>query len=134
MRDVLTHNTRRKGTLDQVRTLLSPSGREFLDALGGKIDREQRGTDAERDKLKLFAARRLAEKELREGPIDPGYVQRQAAVWEAEARAKARQAEAAREAERAPAPLLPAWRDPTGQGRDSLGRGTLPEELGRVAD
>lgn len=27
----------------------------------------------------------------------------------------------AREAERAPAPSLPAWRDPTGQGRDSLG-------------
>lgn len=34
-----------------------------------------------------------------------------------------RAAEKAREAERAPAPLLPAWRDPTGQGRDSVGRG-----------
>jgi len=33
-----------------------------------------------------------------------------------------------------PVPLLPAWRDPTGQGRDSLGRGTSPEELARVAD
>ncbi len=31
-------------------------------------------------------------------------------------------------------PLLPAWRDPTGQGRDSLGRSTSPEELTRVAD
>jgi hypothetical protein len=37
------------------------------------------------------------------------------------------------EAELAPAPLLPAWRDPTGKGRDSLGRGTSPEELARVA-
>jgi Ti-type conjugative transfer relaxase TraA len=33
-----------------------------------------------------------------------------------------------------PAPFLPAWHDPTGQGRDSLGRGTSPAELGRVAD
>jgi Ti-type conjugative transfer relaxase TraA len=38
------------------------------------------------------------------------------------------------EDERAPAPLLPAWRDETGQGRDSLGRGTSQEELDRVAD
>ena len=30
--------------------------------------------------------------------------------------------------------MLPAWRDPTGQGRDSLGRGTSPEDLARVAD
>ena len=30
--------------------------------------------------------------------------------------------------------MLPAWRDPTGQGRDSLGRSTSPEELSRVAD
>ena len=32
-----------------------------------------------------------------------------------------------------PAPLLPAWRDPTGRGRDSLGRGTSPEELAQIA-
>ena len=37
-------------------------------------------------------------------------------------------------AEATPAPLLPAWRDPTGQGRDSLGRRTSPEELKRVAN
>ena len=43
-------------------------------------------------------------------------------------------AAAVTEDERAPAPLLPAWRDPTGQGRDSLGRGTSPEDLARVAD
>ena len=29
--------------------------------------------------------------------------------------------------------MTPAWRDPTGQGRDSLGRGTSPEELAQVA-
>jgi hypothetical protein len=38
------------------------------------------------------------------------------------------------EDERAPAPLLLAWHDATGQGRDGLGRGTSPEELARVAD
>jgi hypothetical protein len=38
------------------------------------------------------------------------------------------------EDERAPAPLLPAWHDTTGQGRDSLGRGTSPEDLARVVD
>jgi len=38
------------------------------------------------------------------------------------------------EDERASAPLLPAWRDATGQGRDSLGRGTSQGELARVAD
>ena len=30
--------------------------------------------------------------------------------------------------------MLPAWRDTAGQGRDSLGRGTSPEDLARVAD
>jgi hypothetical protein len=116
-----------------VRELLSPAGREFLDALHGKADREFRGTDAERDKLKLHGARRLAGKEVRQGPVDPAYVRRQTAAWEARAQEKERGAEQALEAERAPAPLLPAWRDPTGQGRDSLGRGTSPEELAQVA-
>ena len=134
LRDALTYNTRQGGTLDQVRELLSPAGRELVDALGAKIDREFRGTDAERDELKLHGVRKLAEKEAREGPVDPAYVRRQAAAWEAQAQETARAAEQAREAERTPAPLLPAWRDPTGQGRDSLGRSTSPEELARVAD
>ena len=133
LRDVLTDSARQGGMLDQVRGLLSPAGREFLDALHGKVDREFRGTDAERDKLKLHSARRLAEKEVREGPVDPAYVRRQIATWEARAQEKAHVSEQAREAERTPAPLLPAWRDPTGQGRDSLGRGTSPEELAQVA-
>jgi BID domain of Bartonella effector protein (Bep) len=34
----------------------------------------------------------------------------------------------------APPPLLPAWRDPMGQGKDSLGRGMSAEDLARVAD
>ena len=133
LRDALTYNTRQRGTLDQVRGLLSPAGRELVDALGAKIDREFRGTDAERDELKLHGVRKLAEKEAREGPVDPAYVRRQTAAWELQAQEKARAAEQAREAVRAPAPLLPAWRDPTGQGRDSLGRGTSPEELAQVA-
>jgi len=134
VKDALTYNTRQGGTLDQVRGLLSPAGRELVDALGAKIDREFRGTDAERDELKLHGVRKLAEKEAREGPVDPAYVRRQAAAWEAQAQEKASAVEQAREVARAPVPLLPAWRDPTGQGRDSLGRGTSPEELARVAD
>lgn len=62
------------------------------------------------------------------------FVRRQAASRELQPQKKERAAEQVREAERAPVPLLPAWRDPTGQGRDSLGRGTSPEELARVAD
>ncbi len=130
VRDALTWGTRQRGTLEQVRTVLSPSGRAFLDAAGVRIDREVRGDSAERHEAKLQLGRGLAEKELREGPIDPAYVRQQTAAWEAQAQAQAkareaevRRAEAAREAEHAPAaPLLPAWRDPTGQGRDSLGR------------
>jgi hypothetical protein len=74
------------------------------------------------------------EKEVREGPVDPAYVRRQVVAWEVRAQEKTRAAEQAREAARAPAPLLPAWRDPTRQGRDSLGRGPSAEELGRIAD
>lgn len=80
LRDVLTYSTRQNGTLDQVRGLPSPGGRELLDALHGKVDREFRGTDAERDELKLHSARKLAEKEAREGPVDPAYARRQAAT------------------------------------------------------
>jgi Ti-type conjugative transfer relaxase TraA len=68
------------------------------------------------------AARPLAAKETREGPVVPADAQQQSAV------------RSAPEGERAPAALLPAWRDPTGQRRDSLGRGTSPEDLARVAD
>lgn len=133
LRDALTYSTRENGTLDQMRGLLSPAGRALLDALHGKVDREFRGTGAERDKLKLYGARKLAEKEVREGPVDPAYVHRQAAAWEAQAQETARAAEPAQEAARTPAPLLLAWRDPTGQGQDSLGRGTSAEELAQVA-
>jgi Ti-type conjugative transfer relaxase TraA len=132
IKDALTYTTRQGGTLDQVRGLLSPAGREMVDALGTKVDREFRGTDAERDELKLHGVRKLAEKEARDGSVDPAYVRRQAAAWEAQVQEKTRAAEQAREAVRAPAPLLPAWRDPTGQGRDSLGRATSPEELAQV--
>ena len=126
LRDALTYNTRQGGTLDQVRGLLSPAGRELVDALGVKIDREFRGIDAERGELKLHGVRKLAEKEVREGPVDPAYVRRQAAAWEAQAQEKARAAEQAREAERAPAPLLPAWRDPTGRAETALDAARLP--------
>ncbi len=71
LRDALTYNTRQGGTLDQVRGLLSPAGRELVDALGAKIDREFRGTDTECGELKLHGARKLAEKEAHEGPVNP---------------------------------------------------------------
>lgn len=125
LRDALTWSTRQGGNLDQVRAVLSPAGRDFLDAMGDKIDRDMvRLTEAERAQVKLHGARELAEKEIREGPVDPVYARRQAAEWarEGQEAERARAAETAREAERALAPLLPAWRDPTGQGRDSLGR------------
>jgi hypothetical protein len=51
-----------------------------------------------------------------------------------EARRQAAGLDAPEQAERLPALLLPAWRDPAGQGRDSLGRGTSAEELARVAN
>jgi len=122
VRDALTWTTRQNGTLDQMRGLLSPGGREFLDAMGTRIDRELQGSEAERHQAKRQAARELAGRELREGPVDPDQVRQLAVRWEHQAREKARAAERVREAERAPAPLLPAWRDPAGQGRDSLAR------------
>ncbi len=90
MQDALTWTTRQRGTLDQVRTVLSPAGRAFLDAAGGRIDREVRGDAAERHEAKLQLARGLADKELREGPIDPAYVRQQTAAWEAQAQQGAR--------------------------------------------
>jgi Ti-type conjugative transfer relaxase TraA len=135
LRDTLTVNTRRDGSYDQVRALLSPIGREFIDAMGAKIDRDMlRLTDAERAQVKLHGARELAEKEIREGPIDPVHARKQIDTWQLEARAPVKAAEKARETQHVPAPLLPAWRDPTGQGRDSQGRGTSTEELSRIAD
>ncbi len=53
---------------------------------------------------------------------------------EAVERPAAARAANAQEAERARSPLLPAWRDPTGHNRDSLGRSTSSEELARIAD
>ncbi len=80
------------------------------------------GSAEDRAALKVDAARPLATKEAGEGPVVPADAHRQAAV------------RSAPEDERAPAPLLPALRDSTGQGRDSLGRGTSPADLARVAD
>ena len=124
VRDALATKQRTEGGLPQVEAPLSPGGRVFLAGLHGKIDREFRGTEAERHQLKRRAARELAGREAREGPVSREAAERQVAAW----------IQAEWTAERAPAPILPAWRDPTGQGRDSLGRGTSPEELARVAD
>ncbi len=90
LRDALTYNTRQAAHSTQVRGLLLPAGRELVDALGAKIDREFRGSEAERDELNLHGVRKLTDKEVREGPLDPAYVCRQAATWEVQALAKAR--------------------------------------------
>jgi Ti-type conjugative transfer relaxase TraA len=93
--------------------------------LGGVVSgAEAREEDSLRAKVReaLSARQRLNAKEERSEAAVSSDAQHQAA------------GRSAPEAEQAPAPLLPAWRDPTGQGRDSLGRGTSVEELARIAN
>jgi Ti-type conjugative transfer relaxase TraA len=87
-----------------------------------KSDRAFTGSAEERTAMKADAARPLAAREAGEGPVVPADGQHQAAVSNGP------------EDERTPAALLPAWRDTTGQGRDSFGRGTSQADLVRVAD
>ena len=85
---------------------LSPAGRDFPGASQDPAERASRDADEGRDQLAREAVENQAERAARETP----------------------------EITRGSAPLLPAWRDPTGQGRDSLGRGTSPEALAWVAN
>ena len=95
------------------------SAAAFWKATAAKAPREVRGEDRLQAKVReLLAARQRNAAGEKPAPDAP----RQVA------------ARSPSEDERAPAALLPAWRDPTGQGRDSLGRGTSPEDLARVAN
>jgi Ti-type conjugative transfer relaxase TraA len=72
----------------------------------------------------LHWRQRQAGKEAPEAEVSREAVERQAPTGKTKAQ----------KIGRTPARLLPAWRDPTGQGRDSHGRSTSPEELADIAD
>jgi Ti-type conjugative transfer relaxase TraA len=122
VRDALAARQRANAEKEKPEAPLSPDARLERAGQQEKIDRAFTGSAEDHAPLKAGAARPLVAKEAREGPVVPADAQRQAAV------------RSGPEDERAPAPLLPAWRDATGQGRDSLGRGTSPEDLARIAD
>jgi Ti-type conjugative transfer relaxase TraA len=88
-----------------------------------ELTQEQK-REAEREERGRKLRDALTYNTRREGPASQEVAERPVAPQPAKAQ----------EAEREPAPLLPAWRDPTGQNRDSLGRSTSPEELARIAD
>jgi hypothetical protein len=122
VRKALAETQRLKAEAEKSEAPLSRDARAVRADQHEKNDRAGAGGAEDRTAMKADATRQLATKEAREGPVVPADTQRQAAV------------RSAPENERAPAPLLPAWSDSTGQGRDSLGRGTSPEDLARVAD
>jgi hypothetical protein len=90
-------------------------------------------TYAESNQIKLHGARRLAGKEAREGSLDPAYARRQAATWEARALAKARESRAGRGGRARAGTVAAGVARSARAGRDSLERGTFPEELAQVA-
>jgi len=101
---------------------LSPEARRALASEQEKTGQTLAGGIEDRAALKAGAARPPVTRDVPEGPAVAADPPRQTA------------GRSGPEDERALAPLLPAWRDATGQGRDSLGRGTSREELARVAD
>jgi hypothetical protein len=122
VRDNLAARQMDSAKAEKPEAALSPDARQVLAS-----EHERTGqtlTDGAEDRAapQADATRSPVTRELPEGP--------------AAAANPARQTTGQRgpEDERAPAPLLPAWRDATGQGRNSLGRGTSAEEVARVAD
>jgi Ti-type conjugative transfer relaxase TraA len=122
VREALAARQRSNPAPEKSDSVLSPDARAVLAALHAKIDREFTGSPEERAELKADVVRQLAAREARDGPVKLTEPSLQAG------------GPRTAPAEPTPAPLLPAWRDATGQGRDSLGRGTSPDELRRVAD
>jgi Ti-type conjugative transfer relaxase TraA len=123
VREALTERQRLKAEMEKPEATPAPDAREKqsdhqADPAAAYWKATASRPDTERDEDSLHAKVRGAG----EGPGVPADAQRQATV------------RSGPEGERAPAALLPAWRDVTGQGRDSLGRGTSPEDLARVAD
>jgi BID domain of Bartonella effector protein (Bep) len=122
VREALAARQEVTATVEQPEAPLSPDAHLERTGQQEKIDRAVSGNAEDRSGMKADAARPLAIKEAGDGPVVPVDAQCQAAV------------SSGPEDERAPAALLPAWRDATGQGRDSFGRGTSPADLVRVAD
>lgn len=122
VREALAARQRANAADEQPAAAPAPDVRAVRASEHETTDRAFTGSAEDRAALKADAARPLATKEAGEGPVVPTNAQRQAVVSSGPAD------------EQTPAALLPAWRDPTGQGRDSLGRGTSPEDLTRVAD
>jgi hypothetical protein len=101
----------------------APDAREAL--MERQADQEAaywKATANQRDTVQDADSLRAKARKAGEGPGVPADAQRQATV------------RSGPEDEPPPPALLPAWRDPTGQERDSLGRGTSPAELAHVAD
>jgi hypothetical protein len=96
---------------------LSPEARRALASEQEKTGQTLAGGGGDRAAQKTDAARPPVPREVPEGPALAADPPRPTA------------GRSGPEDERAPAPLLPAWRDATGQGRDSLGRGTSQQEL-----
>jgi Ti-type conjugative transfer relaxase TraA len=101
---------------------LSPDARRTLASEQEKAAQTLTGDAEDRNLLKVGEGRPPVTREVPEGPAMAGDPPRQITDRNRP------------EDERTPAPLLPAWRDATGQGRDSLGRGTSQEDLAGVAD
>jgi hypothetical protein len=101
---------------------LSPDARRALASEQEKTAQTLTGGAEDRAVLKAGEGRPPVTRDVPEGPAMAADPPRQIAGRNGS------------EDERAPAPLLPAWSDSTGQGRDSLGRGTSQEDLARVAD
>jgi Ti-type conjugative transfer relaxase TraA len=122
VREALAARQRANAADEQPAAAPAPDVRAVRASEHETIDRAFTGSPEGHAPLKADTTPQLATKEAREEPVVPTDAQRRAAV------------RSAPEDERAPAPLLPAWRDATGQGRDSLGRGMSQEDLARVAD
>jgi len=122
VRENLTARQMDNANEEKPEAALSPEARPALASEHEKTGQTLAGGAEDRAASKAGAARLPVIREMPEGLVVAADPPRQTA------------GRSGPEDERAPAPLLTAWRDTTGQGRDSLGRGTSPEDLARVAD
>lgn len=122
VRDNLAARRMDNAKAEKPESSLAPDGREVPVNPSEKTGQTLAGGAEDRAAPQAGVAQPPVTREMPEGPVVAADTPRQTA------------GRSGPEDERAPAPLLPAWRDATGQGRDSLGRGTSPEDLARVAD
>jgi Ti-type conjugative transfer relaxase TraA len=122
VRENLTARQMDNAKAEKPEAALSPDARRVLASEHEKTTQTLTGGGENRNALKADAARPPVTRDVPEGPAVAADPPRPIV------------ARGGPEDERAPVPLLPAWRDATGQGRDSLGRGTSQEDLAGVAD